>query len=116
VLFTIGISYYDPIINTFTFCKSLESTEPYYTSLFFPWSCNFKYISYKQQPFIQLANDSVVVTLNTIINGIYAPWKEAVALLSEYVVASNNKCKLVIDNEVGFKEKGSSVKCKHNSK
>lgn len=114
VLFTIGISYYDPIINTFTFCKSLESTEPYYTSLPFPWSCNFNYISYKQQPFIQLANDSVVVTFNTMINGIYAPWKEGIALLTEYVSASNNKCKVVVDNEVGFKEKGSYVKCNRN--
>jgi hypothetical protein len=49
-----------------------------------------------------------------MINGIYAPWKEGIALLSEFVVASNNKCKLVIDNEVGFKEKGSYVKCNRN--
>ena len=113
-LFTIGIKYNDPIINTFNFCKSLQSTDSYYNSLPFPWSCKFNYISYKDQPFIHLTSNSNVVVFNTMINGIYAPWKEGIAMLTEYVNASNNKCRLIIDNSIGYKEQGSYVKCNRN--
>lgn len=113
-LFTIGINYDDPVINTFNFCKSLRSTDAYYNSLPFPWSCNFNYISYKEQPFMHLTNNSNVVIFNTMINGMYVPWKEGIALLSEYVNASHNKCRLVIDDNIGYKEQGSYVKCVRN--
>ena len=63
---------------------------------------------------MHLTNNSNVVIFNTLINGIYAPWKEGIALLSEYVNVSHNKCKLVIDDNIGYKEQGSYVKCNRN--